>query len=168
MMAFYNGGEIDTAKVRELSAQGLNVSQIAKTMGHSRCGIEQHCVKHGIAHTFADKHKYVIVDNVKMTIGNACMLFGFSREGLYSFRVKRGLELQEGFDAYMFYKLTDSTNRPVLTIDTCTVIYQKKTYSLKDICKLLGFHFNSVGAYMKQNKYTQASFDRYCQSMRKL
>jgi hypothetical protein len=164
-MAFFKGRDIDTVKLSELSAQGLNVSQIAKAMGHSRSGIEQHCIKHSIEHTFADRCKWVNVNCNKMTVGDACALFGFARESLYAWRVKRGLALQEGFEAYVAYKLTKQTDKKILTLDSCTVIFDNKSYTLREISKKLNFNVRSLSMFMKHNRYTQPSFNRYCRMM---
>ena len=161
-MAFFLGGEINTNKVRELSAQGLNVSQIASAMGHSRAGIEQHCIKHSIAYTLAERCKWVDVNGVKMTVGDACALFGFEREALYAWRVKRGLELQEGFEAYVLYRASKTTDKPVLTMDSCIVKFKGDSYKLKELCNLLKLNTKSVDIFMSQNRYRQAAFERYC------
>lgn len=161
-MAFFLGGEINTSKVRELSAQGLNISQIASAMGHSRAGIEQHCIKNGIAYTLAERCKWVDVNGTKMTVGDACALFGFEREALYAWRVKRGLELQEGFEAYVLYRAKKTTDKPVLTMETCVVMFKGDCYLLKYICKLLKLNTKSVDLFMRQHRYTQAAFERYC------
>lgn len=134
---------------------------------HSKTGIKRALERNKIPYTKHVKERFISVDGVMMSLKDACNAQGFSRKSLYAFRVKRGLNQQDGFDAYVIYKQSKhAIDKPILTIDTCTVIYQKKIYSLKEVCKLLGFHFNSVGTYMKQNKYTQASFNRYLHSMR--
>ncbi len=162
-MAFFLGGEINTSKVRELSAQGLNVSQIASAMGHSRAGIEQHCIKHGIAYTLAERCKWVDVNGVKMTVGDACALFGFEREALYAWRVKRGLELQEGFDAYVIYKQSKhAIDKPILTFKNATVIYKKERYTLDAISDKLKLNKQRFEVFMRQNRYAQNAFERYC------
>ena len=162
-MAFFLGGEINTSKVRELSAQGLNVSQITSAMGHSRAGIEQHCIKHGIAYTLAERCKWVDVNGVKMTVGDACALFGFEREALYAWRVKRGLELQEGFDAYVIYKQSKhAIDKPILTFKNATVIYKNERYTLNDISDKLKLNKQRFEVFMRQNRYAQNAFDLYC------
>ena len=162
-MAFFLGGEINTSKVRELSAQGLNVSQIASAMGHSRAGIEQHCIKHGIAYTLAERCKWVDVNGVKMTVGDACALFGFEREALYAWRVKRGLNEQEGFEAYIVYQQSKRTiDKPILTFKNATVIYKKERYTLNDISDKLKLNKQRFEVFMRQNRYAQNAFERYC------
>lgn len=162
-MAFFLGGEINTSKVRELSAQGLNVSQIASAMGHSRDGIEQHCIKHGIAYTLAERCKWVDVNGVKMTVGDACALFGFSRESMYAWRVKRGLNEQEGFEAYIVYQQSKRTiDKPILTFKNATVIYKKERYTLTEISDKLKLNRQRFEVFMRQNRYAQNAFERYC------
>jgi len=162
-MAFFLGGEINTSKVRELSAQGLNVSQIASAMGHSRAGIEQHCIKHGIAYTLAERCKWVDVNGVKMTVGDACALFGFEREALYAWRVKRGLNEQEGFEAYIVYQQSKRTiDKTILTFKNATVIYKKERYTLTEISDKLKLNRQRFDVFMRQNRYAQNAFERYC------
>mgnify|MGYP003406182994 FL=1 len=140
---------------------------MSRVTGHSKNGIKAALERNKIPYTKHVKERFISVDGVMMSLKDACAAKGFSREAMYAWRVKRGLNEQEGFEAYIVYQQSKhAIDKPILTIDTCTVIYQKKIYSLKEVCKLLGFHFNSVGTYMKQNKYTQASFNRYLHSMR--
>ena len=167
-MGFFSGGNINVVKLAELAAQELSMYAIAKQMGHSISGIRDCAERNNIAFTVCSKFKYINVDGVKMTTNDACESKGFKATSLYAWRVKRGLNEQDGFNAYVEYQKTKTTKHPVLTVDTCTVKYKKETYSLKSACKMLGLHLKSVNAYMKQNKYTQASFDRLCYAKGKL
>lgn len=167
-MAFFNGCDIDIKTITELAAEGLSLNSMSKMTGHSKNGIKGALDRNNIPYTMGVKERFITVDGVLTSLGDACNAQGFSREAMYAWRVKRGLNEQDGFNAYVEYQKTKTTKHPVLTVDTCIVKYKKETYSLKSVCKMLGLHVKSVDTYMRQNKYTQASFDRLCYAKGKL
>lgn len=151
-------GYIDTDKVRELASQGLNANKIGAKLGHSKTGIYLHCLSKKIP-LVNGSIKLVNVDGVKMPIGEACVLKGFTRESMYQYRVNRGLDLQDGFDAYVLYM---QTKKPTATINSKNIklLFRHKMQSIQTIKSVLGFGEGFL-MFMRQNKYKQQAFDRY-------
>ncbi len=162
-MAYFSGGNINVVKLAELAGQELSMYAIAKQMGHSISGIRDCANRNNIAFTVCSKFKYINVDGVKMTINDACESKGFKAASLYSWRVKRGLNEQEGFDAYIVYQQSKRTiDKPILTFKNATVIYKKERYTLTDISDKLKLNKQRFEVYMRQNRYAQNAFERYC------
>lgn len=151
-------GYIDTDKVRELASQGLNANKIGARLGHSKTGIYLHCLSKKIP-LVNGSIKLVNVDGVKMPIGEACALNGFTRESMYSHRVNRGLSEQEGFDSYVEYKKTGKLSKTVNS-KTATVIFRNKKQLVVDVKNTLNLSERFL-VFMKHNKYKQQAFDRY-------
>jgi len=151
-------GYIDTDKVRELASQGLNANKIGAKLGHSKTGIYLHCLSKKIP-LVNGSIKLVNVDGVKMPIGEACALNGFTRESMYQYRSHRGLDLQDGFDAYVLYM---QTKKPTATINSKNIklLFRHKMQSIQTIKSVLGFGEGFL-MFMRKNKYKQHAFDRY-------
>jgi hypothetical protein len=131
-------GYIDTDKVRELAAQGLNAKKIPLANGSI---------------------KLVNVDGVKMPIGEACALRGFTRESMYQYRSHRGLDLQDGFDAYVIYMQT-KTATETINKKSVMLLFRHKLQPIQTIKSILGLGEGFL-MFMRQNKYKQQAFDRY-------
>ena len=110
-MGAFAGHYIDSTKVKELANEGLCVTKIANILGHSRTGVKFHCIANGIDYHTADKCKYITLYGFTMSLGAACKLKGVRRESVYGYRAKRGLNEQEGFDAYIAYLATKTKKR---------------------------------------------------------
>ena len=151
-------GYIDTDKVRELASQGLNANKIGAILGHSKTDIYLHCLSKKIP-LVNGSIKLVNVDSVKMPIGEACELKGFTREAMYQYRVNRGLDLQDGFDAYVLYM---QTKKPTATINSKNIklLFRHKMQSIQTIKSVLGFGEGFL-MFMRNNNYKQQAFDRY-------
>jgi len=151
-------GYIDTEQVRELVAQGFNATKIAAIIGCSRTGVYLHCLQKGIE-LKDGKVKLITVDGVAMPIGDACALKGFTREAMYQYRVNRGLDIQDGFDAYVLYM---QTKKPTATINSKNIklLFRHKMQSIQTIKSVLGFGEGFL-MFMRKNKYKQQAFDRY-------
>ena len=151
-------GYIDTDKVRELASQGLNANKIGAILGHSKTDIYLHCLSKKIP-LVNGSIKLVNVDSVKMPIGEACVLKGFTREAMYQYRVNRGLDLQDGFDAYVLYM---QTKKPTATINSKNIklLFRHKMQSIQTIKSVLGFGEGFL-MFMRNNNYKQQAFDRY-------
>jgi hypothetical protein len=151
-------GYIDTDKVRELANDGLCPRKIADILGYSRTGVYLHCLSKKIP-LVNGSIKLVNVDGVKMPIGEACELKGFTRESMYQYRSHRGLDLQDGFDAYVLYM---QTKKPTATINSKNIklLFRHKMQPITTIKSILGFNENFL-MFMRQNKYKQQAFDRY-------
>ena len=102
---------INTAIVVELVNQGLSVADIARKTGYSRQGLNQHIKSNNINYTPQSNVKYIVVDGVTMSIGAGSRKKGFSRESLCAYRSSRGLNEQDGFNAYVAYKLAKKKRR---------------------------------------------------------
>ena len=151
-------GYIDTDKVRELASQGLNANKIGAILGHSKTGIYLHCLSKKIP-LVNGSIRFVNVDGVKMPIGEACALKGFTRESMYQYRSHRGLDLQDGFDAYVLYM---QTKKPTATINSKNIklLFRHKMQSIQTIKSILGLGEGFL-MFMRKNKYKQHAFDRY-------
>ena len=151
-------GYIDTEQVKELASQGLNASKIGAILGHSKTGNYLHCLQKGIE-LKDGKVKLITVDGVAMPIGIACALKGFTREAMYQYRVNRGLDIQDGFDAYVLYM---QTKKPTATINSKNIklLFRHKMQSIQTIKSVLGFGEGFL-MFMRKNKYKQQAFDRY-------
>ena len=151
-------GYIDTDKVRELASQGLNANKIGAILGHSKTGIYLHCLSKKIP-LVNDSIRFVNVDGVKMPIGEACELKGFTRESMYQYRSHRGLDLQDGFDAYVLYM---QTKKPTATINSKNIklLFRHKMQPITTIKSILGLGEGFL-MFMRKNDYKQQAFDRY-------
>lgn len=151
-------GYIDTDKVRELAAQGLNANKIGAILGHSKKGIYLHCLSKNIE-LVNGSIKLVNVDGVKMTIGDACVLNGFTREAMYQYRVNRGLDLQDGFDAYVIYMQTKQGTETI-NKKSVMLLFRHKLQSIQTIKSILGLGEGFL-MFMRNNNYKQQAFDNY-------
>jgi len=151
-------GYIDTEQVKELASQGLNASKIGAILGHSKTGIYLHCLKNGIE-LKDGKVKLITVDGVAMPIGDACALKGFTREAMYQYRINRGLDAQEGFDAYNLFM---QTKQATATINKKSIVllFRHKMQPIQTIKSILGLGEKFL-MFMKNNDYKQQAFDRY-------
>ena len=162
-MAFFKGCNIDTVKIAELAAQGLSLNSMSKVTGHSKKGIKAALERNSIQYTMGVKERFITVDGVLTSLGDACNAQGFSRKAMYAWRVKRGLNEQEGFDAYIVYQQSKRTiDKPILTFKNATVIYKKERYTLTEISDKLQFNKQRFEVFMRHNRYAQNAFDRYC------
>jgi len=162
-MAFFKGGEIDVVKISELASQGLSLNSMSKLTGHSKNGIKAALERNNIPYTMGVKERFITVDGVMMSLKDACESKGFIREAMYAWRVKRGLNEQDGFDAYAIYKASKRTiDKPILTFNNATVIYKGKRYLLTEISDKLKLNKQRFEVFMRQNRYAQNEFDRYC------
>jgi hypothetical protein len=162
-MAFFNGCGIDLKTITELAAQGLSLNAMSKVTGHSKNGIKGALDRNNIPYTNHVKERFITVDGVLMSLGDACNAKGFSREAMYSWRAKRGLNEQEGFDAYIVYQQSKRTvDKPILTFKTTTVIYKNERYTLDDISDKLKLNKQRFEVFMRFNRYDQKAFERYC------
>ena len=162
-MAFFNGCGIDLKTITELAAQGLSLNSMSRVTGHSKNGIKAALDRNKIPYTKHVKERFISVDGVMMSLKDACESKGFIREAMYAWRVKRGLNEQEGFDAYVIYKASKRTiDRPILTFKNATVIYKKERYTLNDISDKLKLNKQRFEVFMRQKRYAQNAFDRYC------
>ncbi len=162
-MANFNGCGIDLKTITELAAQGLSLNFMSKVTGHSKNGIKAALERNNIPYTMGIRERFVTVDGVLMSLGDACNAQGFSRESMYAWRVKRGLNEQEGFDAYIVYQQSKRTiDKPILTFNNATVIYKGKRYLLTEISDKLKLNKQRFEVFMRQNRYCQNAFERYC------
>jgi len=151
-------GYIDTEQVKELASQGLKASKIGAILGHSKTGIYLHCLKNGIE-LVNGSIRFVNVDGVKMPIGEACTLKGFTRESMYQYRINRGLDLQDGFDAYVLYMQTKQATATVRS-KNIMLMFRHKLQTLTLIKNILGLG-ECFLMFMRNNDYKQQAFDRY-------
>ena len=162
-MAFFNGCGINLKTITELAAQGLSLNSMSKKTGHSKNGIKAALERNNIPYTMGIRERFVTVDGVLMSLGDACNAQGFSRESMYAWRVKRGLNEQDGFDAYTIYQQSKRTiDKPILTFKNTTVIYKKERYTLDAISDKLKLNKQRFEVFMRQNRYCQNAFERYC------
>ena len=151
-------GYIDTDKVRELASQGLNAKKIGKILGHSNTGIYLHCLSKNIE-LVNGSIRFVNVDGVKMPIGKACALKGFTRESMYQYRVNRGLDLQDGFDAYAIYMQTKQATETI-NKKSVMLLFRHKLQPITTIKSILGLGEGFL-MFMRNNDYKQQAFDNY-------
>jgi len=162
-MANFNGCGIDLKTITELAAQGLSLNSMSKVTGHSKNGIKAALERNNIPFTMGIKERLITVDGVMMSLGDACNAKGFSRESMYAWRVKRGLNEQDGFEAYVIYKASKRTiDRPILTFKNATVLYKKERYTLDAISDKLKLNRQRFEVFMRNNRYCQNAFERYC------
>ena len=162
-MAFFNGCGIDLKIITELAAQGLSLNSMSKVTGHSKDGIKAALERNNIPYTMGIRERFVTVDGVLMSLGDACNAQGFSRESMYAWRVKRGLNEQEGFEAYIVYQQSKRTiDKPILTFKNATVLYKKERYTLTEIIDKLRLNKSHFEMFMRHNRYGQNAFERYC------
>ena len=162
-MAFFNGCGINLKTITELAAQGLSLNSMSKMTGHSKNGIKAALERNNIPYTMGIRECFITVDGVLTSLGDACNAQGFSRESMYAWRVKRGLNEQDGFDAYIIYQQSKRTiDKPILTFNNATVIYKGKRYLLTEISDKLKLNKQRFEVFMRQNRYAQNEFDRYC------
>lgn len=162
-MAFFNGEGIDLPTITKLAEAGLSLNGMATITGHSRTGIKRALERNKIPFINHVRERFIIVDGVEISLGEACKAKGFSRKAMYAWRVKRGLNEQEGFDAYIVYQQSKRTiDKPILTFKNATVIYKKERYTLTDISDKLKLNKQRFEVFMRQNRYAQNAFERYC------
>ncbi len=162
-MAFFNGCGINLKTITELAAQGLSLNSMSKMTGHSKNGIKAALERNNIPYTMGIRECFITVDGVLTSLGDACNAQGFSRESMYAWRVKRGLNEQDGFDAYIIYQQSKRTiDKPILTFKNATVIYKKERYTLNEISDKLKLNRQRFEVFMRQNRYAQNAFERYC------
>ena len=162
-MAFFNGCGIDIKTITELAAEGLSLNSMSKVTGHSKDGIKAALERNNIPYTMGIRERFVTVNGVLMSLGDACNAQGFSRESMYAWRVKRGLNEQEGFEAYIIYQQSKRTiDKPILTFKNATVIYKKERYTLDAISDKLKLNKSHFEMFMRHNRYGQNAFERYC------
>ena len=162
-MEFFKGCGIDLKIITELAAEGLSLNSMSKVTGHSKDGIKAALIRNKIPYTKHVKERFIGVDGVMMSLKDACNAQGFSRESMYAWRVKRGLNEQEGFDAYIIYQQSKrAIDKPILTFKNATVIYKKERYTLDAISDKLKLNKQRFEVFMRQNRYCQNAFERYC------
>ena len=162
-MAFFRGLGIDLQIITELAAEGLSLNSMSRVTGHSKNGIKAALDRNKIPYTKHVKERFVSVDGVMMSLKDACESKGFIREAMYAWRVKHGLNEQEGFEAYIIYKESKRTvDRPILTFNNATVIYKKEQYTLDAISDKLKLNKQRFEVFMRLNRYDQNAFERYC------
>ena len=162
-MEFFKGCGIDLKIITELAAEGLSLNSMSRVTGHSKNGIQAALIRNNIPYTKHVKERFISVDGVMMSLKDACESKGFIREAMYAWRVKRGLNEQEGFDAYVIYKASKRTiDRPILTFKNATVLYKKERYTLTEISDKLKLNRQRFEVYMRNNRYCQNAFERYC------
>jgi hypothetical protein len=162
-MANFNGCGIDLKTITELAAEGLSLNSMSKVTGYSKNGIKAALERNNIPYTMGVKERYITVDGVLTSLGDACNAQGFSREAMYAWRVKRGLNEQEGFNAYIVYQQSKRTiDKPILTFKNATVLYKKERYTLTEISDKLKLNRQRFEVFMRLNRYDQNAFERYC------
>ena len=162
-MTFFKGCGIDLKIITELAAEGLSLNSMSKVTGHSKDGIKAALERNNIPYTMGIRERFVTVNGVLMSLGDACNAQGFSRESMYAWRVKRGLNEQEGFEAYIVYQQSKRTiDKPILTFKNATVLYKKERYTLDAISDKLKLNKQRFEVFMRQNRYAQNAFERYC------
>ena len=162
-MAFLNGCGIDLKTITELAAEGLSLNSMSKVTGHSKDGIKAALERNNIPYTMGIRECFITVDGVLTSLGDACNAQGFSREAMYAWRVKRGLNEQDGFEAYIVYQQSKRTiDKPILTFKNATVIYKKERYTLDAISDKLKLNKQRFEVFMRHNRYAQNAFERYC------
>jgi hypothetical protein len=163
MMAFFNGCDIDIKTITELAAEGLSLNSMSKVTGHSKNDIQAALIRNNIPYTKHVKERFINVDGVMMSLKDACESKGFIREAMYAWRVKRGLNEQEGFDAYIIYQQSKrAIDKPILTFKNATVLYKKERYTLDAISDKLRLNKSHFEMFMRHNRYGQNAFERYC------
>ena len=162
-MAFLNGCGIDLKTITELAAEGLSLNSMSRVTGHSKNGIKAALERNNIPYTNHVRERFITVDGVLMSLKNACESKGFIREAMYAWRVKRGLNEQEGFEAYIIYQQSKRTiDKPILTFKNATVLYKKERYTLDAISDKLRLNKSHFEMFMRHNRYGQNAFERYC------
>ena len=162
-MGFFKGCGIDLKIITELAAEGLSLNSMSRVTGHSKNGIQAALIRNNIPYTKHVKERFVTVNGVLMSLGDACNAQGFSRESMYAWRVKRGLNEQEGFEAYIVYQQSKRTiDKPILTFKNATVLYKKERYTLDAIIDKLRLNKSHFEMFMRHNRYGQNAFERYC------
>ncbi len=162
-MEFFKGCGIDLKIITELAAEGLSLNSMSRVTGHSKDGIKAALERNNIPYTMGIRERFVTVDGVLMSLGDACNAQGFSRESMYAWRVKRGLNEQEGFEAYIVYQQSKRTiDKPILTFKNATVLYKKERYTLDAISDKLRLNKSHFEMFMRHNRYGQNAFERYC------
>ena len=162
-MEFFKGCGIDLKIITELAAEGLSLNSMSRVTGHSKNGIKAALIRNKIPYTKHVKERFISVDGVMMSLKDACESKGFIREAMYAWRVKRGLNEQDGFEAYIVYQQSKRTiDKPILTFKNATVIYKKERYTLDAISDKLKLNKQRFEVFMRHNRYGQNAFERYC------
>jgi hypothetical protein len=162
-MAFFNGEGIDLPTITKLAEAGLSLNGMATITGHSKTGIKRALERNKIPFATHVRERFIIIDGVEISLGDACNAQGFSRKSMYAWRVKRGLNEQEGFNAYIIYQQSKrAIDKPILTFKNATVLYKKERYTLDAISDKLKLNKQRFEVFMRQNRYAQNAFERYC------
>ena len=162
-MEFFKGCGIDLKIITELAAEGLSLNSMSKVTGHSKDGIKAALDRNNVPYTMGIRERFISVDGVMMSLKDACESKGFIREAMYAWRVKRGLNEQDGFEAYIIYQQSKRTiDKPILTFKNATVLYKKERYTLDAISDKLKLNKQRFEVFMRQNRYCQNAFERYC------
>ena len=154
----YTRNKIDTSKVQELANQGLCPRKIADILGHSRTGIYLHSLEKNIVINNG-RAKIIVVGGVETELNKACVNAGFTREAMYQYRVNRGLDIQDGFDAYVIYMQTKQATETI-NKKSVMLLFRHKMQPITTIKSILGLGEGFL-MFMRQNKYKQQAFDRY-------
>ena len=151
-------GYIDTDKVQELANQGLCPRKIADILGYSRTGVYLHSLEKNIVINNG-RAKIIVVGGVETELNKACVNAGFTREAMYQYRVNRGLDIQDGFDAYVLYMQTKQATETI-NKKSVMLLFRHKMQPITTIKSILGLGEGFL-MFMRQNKYKQQAFDRY-------
>lgn len=151
-------GYIDTDKVRELASQGLNANKIGAILGHSKTGIYLHSLEKNIVINNG-RAKIIVVGGVETELNKACVNAGFTREAMYQYRVNRGLDIQDGFDAYVLYMQTKQATETI-SKKSIMLLFRHKMQPITTIKSILGLGEGFL-MFMRNNNYKQQAFDRY-------
>ena len=142
-MEFFKGCGIDLKTITELAAQGSSLNSMSKVTGHSKNGIKGALDRNNIPYTMGVKERFITVDGVLTSLGDACNA--------------------QGFDAYTIYQQSKrTTDKPILTFKNTTVIYKKERYTLDAISDKLKLNKQRFEVFMRLNRYDQNAFERYC------
>ena len=103
--------------------------------------------------------KIIVVGGVETELNKACVNAGFTREAMYQYRVNRGLDIQDGFDAYVLYMQTKQATETI-SKKSIMLLFRHKMQPITTIKSILGLGEGFL-MFMRQNKYKQQAFDRY-------
>ena len=78
---------------------------------------------------------------------------------MYQYRSHRGLDLQDGFDAYVLYMQTKQATETI-SKKSIMLLFRHKMQPITTIKSILGLGEGFL-MFMRQNKYKQQAFDRY-------
>ena len=78
---------------------------------------------------------------------------------MYQYRSHRGLDLQDGFDAYVIYMQT-KTATETINKKSVMLLFRHKLQSITTIKSILGLGEGFL-MFMRNNDYKQRAFDNY-------